>query len=41
MVISEAAFPEFQSELNMTFILSSNMPDRDQTVITMSTEFSD
>lgn len=41
MVISQAAFPEFQSDLNMTFILSPHMPDRDQTVIIMSTEFSD
>lgn len=41
MVISQAAFPEFQLYLNMTFILSSHMPDRDQTAIIMSAEFSD
>lgn len=41
MVISQAAFPAFQSDLNMTFILSSHMPDTDQTAIIMSTEFSD
>lgn len=41
MVITQAAFPEFQSDLNMTFILSSHMPDKDQTAIIMSTEFSD
>jgi len=41
MVINEDAFPEFQSDLNMTFSLSSNMPDRDQTGIIMSTELGD
>lgn len=41
MVISYNAFSEFQSDLNMTFILSSNKPDRDQTAIIKSTEFGD
>lgn len=40
MVINQAAFPEFQSDLNMTFILSSHIPESDQTAIIMFTELS-
>lgn len=30
MVISQVAFPEFQLDLNMTFILRSQMPEMKQ-----------